>query len=160
MIVVADTSPLNYLILIDQVQVLPQLYRRVAAPPAVIAELLHPGSPESVQRWAAAPPSWLEVVAPSALGPRLDLGAGESAAIAVARELAADFVLIDERKASIAAAHAGISVIGTLGVLELAAQRRLLNFPLAIAALQQTTFRYPMELVDELLRRDAERRSE
>jgi len=159
MIVVADTSPLNYLILINQAHVLPVLYHRVAAPPAVVAELRHLGSPESVQRWATTPPTWLEVVAPSTLGLRLSLGAGESEAIALAMELTADLLLIDERKATIAASQLGLPSIGTLGVLELAARRQLLDLSESIAALEQTTFRSPKTLIDELLRRDALRRS-
>ena len=39
MIVVADTTPLNYLVLIEAVQLLPRLYQRVLIPPAVRDEL-------------------------------------------------------------------------------------------------------------------------
>jgi predicted nucleic acid-binding protein len=53
MIAVSDTSPLCYLILIDEVDILPKLYSRVAAPPAVIAELLHKDAPQVVRDWAA-----------------------------------------------------------------------------------------------------------
>jgi predicted nucleic acid-binding protein len=48
MIVVADTSPLNYLILIGHVDVVPVLFDRIVAPPAVVRELTHPHSPPSV----------------------------------------------------------------------------------------------------------------
>ena len=57
MIVVCDTSPLNYLVLIQHAEVLPSLFGRVIAPPAVMAELQHPGAPTIVRAWAAAPPA-------------------------------------------------------------------------------------------------------
>ena len=49
MIGVADTTPLNYLILIGVVPILPTLFGRVYAPPAVIRELSHPRGPEVVR---------------------------------------------------------------------------------------------------------------
>ncbi len=42
MIVVSDTSPLNYLVLIGAIDVLPKLFGEVYAPPAVIQEFQHP----------------------------------------------------------------------------------------------------------------------
>jgi predicted nucleic acid-binding protein len=42
MVAVADTSPLNYLILIDEIGLLPGLYRRILVPKAVLAEMVHP----------------------------------------------------------------------------------------------------------------------
>ena len=160
MIVVSDASPLNYLVLIGHVDVLPILFDRIVAPPAVISELLHPGSPPPVHAWATAPPSWLEIVPPSKLEPALKLGAGETEAISVARELNADMLLIDERKATAVAHRLGLRVVGTLNVLAVAAERQLLDLSSAIAALRQTTFREPTKLVEELLERDAQRRSQ
>src|SRR4051812_9445562 len=61
MIVVADTSPLCYLVLVDQIEVLASLFGQVVIPPAVLQELGHPRTPAPVQKWAASPPSWLEV---------------------------------------------------------------------------------------------------
>jgi len=45
MIVIADTSPLNYLVLIGQADLLQRLYRRVVIPEAVLRELSHPETP-------------------------------------------------------------------------------------------------------------------
>jgi predicted nucleic acid-binding protein len=39
MVVVADTSPINYLVLIGQIDLLTRLYKRILIPPAVLAEL-------------------------------------------------------------------------------------------------------------------------
>ena len=61
MIVVCDTSPLNYLILVGTEGVLPVLFEQVLAPPAVLLEMRHVKAPERVRRWAVVPPAWLEV---------------------------------------------------------------------------------------------------
>jgi predicted nucleic acid-binding protein len=97
MIVISDTSPLCYLILIDAVELLPQLYGCVIIPEAVYAELAASGSPVKVQSWINHHPSWLEVQSPAdtldvILG---QLDAGERAAIALAEQLQADLVLLD-----------------------------------------------------------------
>lgn len=49
-VVVADTSPLNYLIQINCQDVLPELYEQVLIPGGVAAELAHQGPPAVVQR--------------------------------------------------------------------------------------------------------------
>jgi predicted nucleic acid-binding protein len=159
MIVVSDTSPLNYLILIGHAEVLPILFDRIVAPPAVIEELLHPGSPPPVHAWASVPPAWLEIVSPKKVDSALRLGVGEMAAISIARELNAEMLLVDERKATAVAHRLGLQVVGTLNILALSAERDLINLDTAINALRQTTFREPTKLVEELLRREAERRS-
>ena len=66
MIVVADASPLHYLILIEQITVLPPLYGQVIAPSVVCEELQRPQTPEIVQRWIASPPLWLDMHPPQA----------------------------------------------------------------------------------------------
>jgi len=52
MIVVADATPLRYLVLFEEVQILPALYGRVVTPPGALTELAQPRTPESVRRWA------------------------------------------------------------------------------------------------------------
>lgn len=54
MIVVADTSPLNYLILIGEANLLYELYGRVLIPEAVFSELAHPIAPPAVVDWIRA----------------------------------------------------------------------------------------------------------
>jgi predicted nucleic acid-binding protein len=157
MIVVSDTSPLNYLILIGQQEILPALFKRVVAPPAVLAEMLRRGAPEIVAKWAVSPPKWLEVIAPNSVDAALSLGTGEVEAIGLAQELHADHLLLDERKASLIARRLGLTVTGTLSVLSLAAEKNLLSLPVAIAALRQTNFRAPADLIEELLKRDEKR---
>jgi hypothetical protein len=78
MTVIADTSPLNYLVLVGRDRILPDLYRRVVCPPAVIAEMRHADAPLAVRNWASHVPEWLEIRKPSIDDPTLAaLGDGE-----------------------------------------------------------------------------------
>jgi len=54
--IVADTTPLNYLVLIQAADILPSLYRRVLIPPAVKVELAHANTPAIVRAWISQPP--------------------------------------------------------------------------------------------------------
>ena len=98
MIVVSDTSPLNYLVLMGAIDVLPKLFGEVYVPLAVIQELQHPRTPEPVKQWAQSPPEWLRIREPSAeTSNAAGLDPGEAQAIALAIEIHADAVLIDEK---------------------------------------------------------------
>ena len=102
MIVVADSSPLNYLLLIGEEKLLADLYGAVTIPTAVHHELTAGGAPERVRQWAAALPSWVSVrsvvVPQTAEYEALD--DGEAEAIVLADELKPDVVLIiEERRA-------------------------------------------------------------
>ncbi len=125
MIVVADTSPLNYLIQIGCESLLPMLYTRVLIPPAVLAELDDPAAPSAVRQWLPHPPEWIEVRRTS-FPPDTELAAldpGEQEAIQLAEEQRADLLLIDERKGRAEAMRRGLATTGTLGVLLAAAER-------------------------------------
>lgn len=158
MIVVSDTTPLNYLVLVEAVHVLPTLFAQVYVPNVVVTELRHPTAPEAVRQWIASPPGWLQVRRPDRIDvdPRLDLG--ELHAICLAEELKADHILIDERAARRVAAEHGLHVIGTLGVLDQAAERNLIDLAEVCDRLLGTTFRVDGQLVKQLLDRDARRR--
>ena len=85
MIVIADTSPINYLILIEAADVLQGLYGGVIIPNAVVRELVDPRAPSAVRDWISEPPVWLRVHPDPPGDPTLAfLGAGESAAITLA----------------------------------------------------------------------------
>lgn len=157
-LVVADTSPIHYLAVIESIQLLPQLYDRVILPKAVLAELTHPRAPEAARRWAGALPSWAVIREATRIDLAGVLDAGEAEAIALAEELRADLVLIDEREARREAARRGIPVIGTVAILEEAAARNLIELPEAFARLLATNFRIDRSYLDDALRRDAERR--
>jgi predicted nucleic acid-binding protein len=123
-LVVADTSPLNYLVLIEQIEILPALFEKVFVPQIVRDELQHSEAPESVRRWIAEPPSWVEI-APAGRDSDepalLHLDDGERAAIQLAIRIGAELLLIDDRDGVNAARRKGFAVTGTLGILDLAA---------------------------------------
>jgi len=99
----------------------------------------------------------LEIREATPVDPSLRIGPGEAQAISLARQLGADVLLMDERKGLAIAQQMGLFVTGTLGVLEVAAERGLVRLPEAVAALRQTSFRVSESLVEEVLARDAER---
>jgi predicted nucleic acid-binding protein len=99
MLAVADTSPVNYLVLLEHTVLLPRLHTRVVLPAAVIRELLDTDAPEAVRSWATDLPPWCEMRDPAFLSGREALGylgAGEQEAIFLAQDLRADVLLIDE----------------------------------------------------------------
>lgn len=67
MIVIADTGPINYLVLIDAVEIPQPLYTRVIVPQAVVEELSQQGTPAPVLAWIRQPPSLARSAARSAL---------------------------------------------------------------------------------------------
>ena len=60
-VVIADSSPLNYLALIGSVEILHRLYGAVVVPEQVISELLDQAAPHDVRKWAADLPDWIDV---------------------------------------------------------------------------------------------------
>lgn len=163
MLVVADTSPLNYLIWIHSVEILQQLYGSVLIPLEVRDELVAADAPTVVRSWASNLPDWIEVCAAD---PKLrddsrwqflDLGERAALALAVARQ--PSILLIDERKGTEVARSQGLPVTGTLGILDEAAHRQLISLPEVFERLKQTSFRYPKTIVERLLAEDAKRRS-
>ena len=160
MLVVTDSSPLHYLILIDAIEVLPRLYARVLVPQVVTEELAHPHTPERVRLWMASPPPWLEVQPPQRLDDPLllQLDPGESQAILLAQELQADLLLMDDEDGRREAHQRSLTVLGTLGVLARAAEHDLHDLPVALARLRATNFRMTEALIQRRLVRDAERK--
>lgn len=75
----------------------------------------------------------------------------------MAQELLADALIIDERAGRNDANRRSLRVIGTLGVLDSAAERGLIDLPQTIERLIQTSFRAGPELVQFFLDRDATR---
>lgn len=90
--------------------------------------------------------------------PALDeLDGGERSAIALGLSLKADLILIDDRKGAAVARNKGFEVTGTLGVLDLAAERGLVDLVNALDRLKGTNFRYKQELFDVLLKKHGDK---
>lgn len=129
MIVVSDTSPLVNLAAIGKLDLLHQLYGKILVPDAVYREIVHVGAGEP-GAYEVAVFEWIErqVVTNRAVvtALELELDSGEAEAIALALEVGADLVLIDERKGRFVAGRMGVQFVGLLGILIEAKQRGLL----------------------------------
>ena len=125
-LIVSDSGPLIALSQLGCLELLPRLFSDIAIPPSVERELLSVGIPD-----------WLTVRKPSAIPPEigaLELGAGETEALALAIESNAE-LLIDEKEGRRASIRFGLTTRGTVGLLLLARQERLIP---AVKPLLQT----------------------
>lgn len=148
-LVVSDTGPIHYLVLADLADILPRLFSTVFIPSAVQSELLHPSAPARVRSWLAFAPAWLQVRDAGTSPLDSSTGAGERAAIALALEIKADALLADDQRARTEAAARGLVVIGTLGLIELAAMRRIVDFEPAITRLLATNIFLSSTLIEQ-----------
>ncbi len=162
MIIVSDTTPLHYLILIGKTDILPTLFGEIVIPNAVLTEIMHERAPRAVLEWISEPPDWLLIKpAPLEVVEEIKgLGKGETEAIAIALEEHADALLMDDKKAIREARFRGLVVITTLGILELAAVKKIIDFQTVLDELRRTSFRLPPdEIIHEFLERDRTRRA-
>lgn len=156
--VVSDTSPICYLLLIGEIDLLASLFGSILIPEAVAEELGHSAAPDNVRNWAAKPPAWVEIRrVTSARGSSSDeltrLHRGERAAIRLAEDVSADLLLVDELHARRVAKSRGLDITGLVGVLDQAATEGLVDLQAAVARLATTNFRVHPELLEHLLRR-------
>jgi hypothetical protein len=156
MIVVADTSVLLNLALIGEIDLLSLLFGGVIAPKAVHDEFARLTA--SSGRFAGlCMPTWVtsHVVSDAALVTQLQasLDAGESEAIALALELHADAVLMDETEGRCLAQARGLRTIGIVGILIQARHARLVPElgPLFLALRERARFRLSSKVVNEAL---------
>jgi predicted nucleic acid-binding protein len=146
--IVSNSSPLIALARIHRLDLVPAVLQSILIPPAVAREI-EPSIP--------ALPAWLSVKVPSSqrspLTSRGRLGDGEREAIALAVEIGADAVLIDERAGRRVAEEAGLKVVGTLGLLLEAKQLGQIGTIRAeLDKLIATSFFVSPQLYDQLLR--------
>ena len=130
MIVVSDTSPINNLAAINQLHLLHQLYRKVFIPKAVYRELTDPSFPVAGATEVQTL-DWIQTRTVSdrkiveALSNELDLG--EAEAIALAVDIQADWLLIDERRGRLVASRFNLRYTGILGILVEAKSQGLIS---------------------------------
>lgn len=152
MTVVSDTSPINYLVLIELQDLLPALFEHVLIPGAVRRELQSPQAPQEIRRWMASRPNWLEFREVTSTPAELrQLDDGEREAIALAQITGTPLILLDEKKGRQAARERGLTVAGTLGVIDLAARRGLVSLLDALKNLERTTFRASPQLIRAII---------
>lgn len=158
MIVVSNTSPINYLILIDHINLLPELFQQIMIPEAVYNELCDASAPAPVQNWIATPPDWLKIQSVNQPSDAIvdTLDPGEREAILLAQALKANLLLLDDMKARRAALEKGLVITGILGILDQAATMKRIDLPTAIQSLQNTSFWASDSLLQQLLDKHTE----
>jgi predicted nucleic acid-binding protein len=157
-IVISDTSAITNLAAIHNLQLLLQLYSQVMIPEAVYRELadIEPPVPGTLEVQRA---SWLEVreivnrEVVERLQDEVRLDSGESEAIAVALELNADMLLIDERRGRAKADRLGVRITVLLGILVEAKQKNLIVAvkPLIDELIAKSEFRVSSALYSQIL---------
>lgn len=135
---------------------MPTLFGRALVPQTVFEELADPEAPTAVRAWIAQAIPWLDVrLDRDADGLDVSTGAkldrGERAVIQLALSLTADLVLMDDRTGVAVARRRGLAATGTLGILDLAARRGLVDLVGACIRLRATNFYYRRGLLDALL---------
>jgi predicted nucleic acid-binding protein len=160
---VSNTTPLRYLIAIEQEHLLGKLFEKVFVPVAVHEELTDAKTPEIVRRRVASLPGWFEVrtVDETRLPTfPVTLHRGERQAILLAEAVRADVLLIDEQIGRTIALSRNIPLSGTLGVLERAERVGFVsNFPQVLQRLKASGFFIAETLEQQLLDRHRSRSS-
>lgn len=160
---VSNTTPLRYLIAIEQEHLLGKLFEKVFVPTAVQEELTDAKTPEMVRRWVASPPDWFGVRSVHEQSPvtfPFTLHRGERQAILLAEELRADMLLMDEQIGRTIALSRNLPVSGTLGVLERADKMGFVSdFPPILQRLKSSGFFITPALEQLLLGRHRGRRT-
>jgi len=119
-IVISDASPLINLAVIDQLDLLQQLYQEIIIPEAVYRELVEKGAGQTLADelgnidWIKSQQVENRNLAEAL---KLELDDGEAEAIALAVETKASLLLIDERKGRSIANNFDLQYIGIIGVL-------------------------------------------
>lgn len=159
---VSNTTPLRYLVAIEQEHLLGKLFEKVIVPTAVQEELTDAKTPETVRRWMVSLPGWFEIRRVSELGSAafpVTLHRGEREAILLAEELRADVLLMDEQIGRTIALARNLPVSGTLGVLEGADTMGFVtDFPRTLQLLKSSGFFITPALEQLLLGRHRRRR--
>jgi uncharacterized protein len=156
MIVVSDTSALSNLAFVNHLWLLETIYQTVIIPDMGARELAVASNPKIT---AILQLTWIQTqsLKNSQLADELQqerkLDAGEANAIALAIELEADDLLIDERLGRQEAIRLGLPVIGILGILLVAKRRSLIPQvqPVIDALIQQAGFRVSPQLYQQIL---------
>jgi predicted nucleic acid-binding protein len=157
-IVISDTSVITNLVAIHHLHLLQPLYERILIPEAVYRELadIDPPVPGTLEVQTL---DWLEVLSlrdrtiADQLQNQSQLDPGESEAIALALEIKAELLLIDERRGRAIATRLGLRIIGLLGILVEAKQRSLIPSvkPLMDALIATSEFRVSQLLYEQIL---------
>ncbi|MDR1211454.1 MAG: DUF3368 domain-containing protein [Spirochaetaceae bacterium] len=158
MVIVSDSSPIIALAACDKLSLLDRLFGQVCIPQAVFDELAVPNKPHvpMITAWAKGRVVSVKNRA-AARALALNLDPGESEALSLYWEIAADYLLIDEKKGRTIAARNGVRTVGTVGILLWAKQRGFLaEVKPSLDILMNTGFRVSDVLYRQILERAGE----
>jgi len=157
MIVVANTTPLIGLASIQRFNLLRKLFGELSIAQAVYDEAVVAGHESGGAKHEVSTATWIKTVsvkdrlAVEVLLDEMDLGEAET--VVLARELGADWVLMDEKKGRRKLTELGLKKIGTLGILLKAKQAGLLSVIRPdIEQLHQRGFSISQDVIDSVLR--------
>ncbi len=125
MILIADSSALVALAIVDKLDVLDRLFGSVYIPKAVFDEISKKDKPESEKLTDYCMSRVIDIR--EQVNFNISLGLGESEAIVLYKEKNADFLLCDDKKAKKFAQTFGINTIGSLGILLKAKEKKLID---------------------------------
>ncbi|MGE0683401.1 MAG: DUF3368 domain-containing protein [Candidatus Binatia bacterium] len=151
--IVSNSTPLIAFARIGELELLRQVVQHVFVPEAVWNEVTEAGNRPGTTEIRSA--SWVEVQVVASIPPELLhlLDRGEAEAIALAEEITAEELLLDERAARAVAVARGVKIIGSAGLLVRAKQRNLITVVRPfLERMQAQGIRYSRQFVDELLR--------
>jgi uncharacterized protein len=161
MLIVSNTSPLSNLAVIGEITLLQKIYPKILIPPIVHTELVRlPKNQSAITTLIET--GWLEIQTPKNIqliqSLEQTLDPGESAAIALAIELNADRLLIDERLGRSIATQYGLKIRGILGILVNAKEQRLITAakPILDRLIHEAGFRVSQALYTRVLHESGE----
>jgi hypothetical protein len=157
MIIVSNTSPISNLLIVGQLELIGQIYQQVVISPTVDREV------RALQNFgidlaAYTSATWLSVQVPTdALfvdSLKNELDDSEAEAIALALQLKADRLLIDERLGRLVASRYGLNITGILGILRTAKMLGLIPTmkPILDDLVQQAGFWIDRALYEQVLK--------
>jgi uncharacterized protein len=162
MIIVSNTTPLIGLATIGQFELLHQLFGEIYIPKAVYDEAVTAGREEGGAKQEVTEASWVMTVeiqdrlAVDVLLDELDLG--EAEAIVLARELNANWVLMDEKKGRRKLTQLEIQKIGTIGILLKAKEMKLIqSIRQDLEQLREKGFSISQAVIDAVLEQAQEK---
>lgn len=160
MIIISDTSPIANLILIDQLEILRQVFKKIVIPPTVNKEIKELEQFDiDLQKYNSC--DWIIIKTPSneleVMALKKQIDPGESEAISLAKELQAKYLLIDERIGTKKANEFGLQTIGLLGVIAKAKEEKYIeSVKPIIFKLRKVGFWISDKLIEVILKRVGE----
>lgn len=159
--VVCDSTTLIALAKIGKINLLKDIFKKVYIPNAVYSEIVikgkgRPGAKEVKDaRWIykkqVKDHQTVEMLAS-------EIGHGEAEVLVLGKELSADWLIIDDERARIAATSAGFQIIGVAGILLLAKELKLIHsVKHFLDELKKKNFRLSDKIRKEVLKKAAEK---